>query len=282
VLKPVSSYPDPIRGGDDKLVMCEVMLVNGKPHPTNTRAALVRTAKKYKKHEPIFGIEQEYTFFRDGRPLGFPPGGFPAPQGGYYCGVGDDEIHGRLIVEDHMDALLEAGIALSGINAEVMPGQWEFQVGPVGPLEVADQLWVARWLLYRIAENYGVTATLDPKPVPGDWNGAGAHTNFSTIEMREDGGYKYIEAACKSLGKKAEVHIANYGIGVEDRLTGAHETQRHDEFSYGVSDRGASVRIPWQVAVDKKGYLEGRRPNANIDPYVVAKLMIDTICGDMD
>jgi glutamine synthetase len=282
VLKPVSSYPDPIRGGDDKLVMCEVMLVNGKPHPTNTRAALVRTAKKYKKHEPIFGIEQEYTFFRDGRPLGFPPGGFPAPQGGYYCGVGDDEIHGRLIVEDHMDALLEAGIALSGINAEVMPGQWEFQVGPVGPLEVADQLWVARWLLYRIAENYGVTATLDPKPVPGDWNGAGAHTNFSTIEMREDGGYKYIEAACKSLGKKAEVHIANYGIGVEDRLTGAHETQRHDEFSYGVSDRGASVRIPWQVAVDKKGYLEDRRPNANIDPYVVAKLMIDTICGDMD
>jgi glutamine synthetase len=281
VLKPVASFPDPIRGGNDKLVMCEVMLVSGKPHPTNTRAALTRTAKKYKKHEALFGIEQEYTFFKDGRPLGFPPGGFPAPQGGYYCGVGDDEIHGRQIVEDHMDALIGAGISLSGINAEVMPGQWEFQVGPLGPLDVADQLWVARWLLYRLAENYGVTVTLAPKPVAGDWNGAGAHTNFSTIEMREDGGYKYIEAACKALGKKAELHIANYGIGVEDRLTGAHETQRHDEFSYGVSDRGASIRIPWQVAVDKKGYLEDRRPNANIDPYVVARLMIDTVCGDM-
>jgi len=281
VLKPVASFPDPIRGGDDKLVMCEVMLVNGKPHPTNTRAALVRAAKKYKAHEPLFGIEQEYTFFQGGRPLGFPPGGFPAPQGGYYCGVGDDEIHGRQIVEDHMDALITAGISLSGINAEVMPGQWEFQIGPLGPLEVADQLWVARWLLYRIAEDYGVTATLDPKPVAGDWNGAGAHTNFSTKEMREDGGYAYIEAACKALGKKATLHIANYGVGVEQRLTGAHETQRHDEFSYGVSDRGASIRIPWQVAIDKKGYLEDRRPNANIDPYVVARLMIETVCGDM-
>ncbi|MDX2379170.1 MAG: glutamine synthetase GlnII, partial [Acidimicrobiia bacterium] len=281
VLKPVASYPDPIRGGDDKLVMCEVMLVDGKPHPTNTRAAAARTAKKYKKHDSWFGIEQEYTFFKDGRPLGFPPAGFPAAQGGYYCGVGDDEIHGREIVEDHMNALITAGIALSGINAEVMPGQWEFQIGPLGPLEVSDQLWVARWLLYRLAENYGVTVTLDAKPVKGDWNGAGAHTNFSTLEMREDGGYKHIEAACKALGKKTALHIANYGVGVEDRLTGAHETQRHDEFSYGVSDRGASIRIPWQVAVDKKGYLEDRRPNANIDPYVVTRLMVDTVCSAM-
>jgi glutamine synthetase len=281
VLKPVASYPDPIRGGDNKLVMCEVMLVSGKPHPTNTRAATARIAKKYKKHESWFGYEQEYTFFKDGRPLGFPPAGFPAAQGGYYCGVGDDEIHGRQIVEAHMDALITAGIALSGINAEVMPGQWEFQIGPLGPLEVSDQLWVARWLLYRIAEEFGVSVTLDPKPVKGDWNGAGAHTNFSTIEMREDGGYKYIEAACKALGKKTALHIANYGVGVEDRLTGAHETQRHDEFSYGVSDRGASIRIPWQVAVDKKGYLEDRRPNANIDPYVVSRLMVDTVCSSM-
>ncbi len=281
VLKPVASYPDPIRGGDNVLVMCEVMLVDGKPHPTNTRAAAVRTEKKYKKHEPLFGIEQEFTLMKNGRPYGFPPAGYPEPQGGYYCGVGEDEIHGRDLVEDHLDACLEAGLSISGINAEVMPGQWEFQVGPLGLLDVADQLWVARWLLYRVGEDYAINATLDAKPAKGDWNGAGAHTNFSTVEMRADGGYKYIEAACKALGEKTDLHIAVYGHGIEDRLTGAHETQRHDQFSYGVSDRGASIRIPWQVAVDKKGYLEDRRPNANIDPYVVARLMVETVCGAM-
>ena len=195
VLIPVFSCPDPIRGGKDVLVMCEVYSADGKPHPTNTRAALVKTAKKYAKHEALFGIEQEFTFFKEGRPYGFPVGGFPAPQGGYYCGVGSDEIFGREIVEEHLDNCLAAGLSISGINAEVMIGQWEFQVGPLGPLEVADQLWVARWLLYRTAEDFDVAATLDAKPMKGDWNGAGAHTNYSTKEMREDGGYQYIENA---------------------------------------------------------------------------------------
>ena len=274
VLKPAAVFPDPIRGGDNVLVMCEVMLVSGKPHPSNTRAACVRTAKKYKKHEPLFGMEQEYTFFKDGRPHGF-------PLGGYYCGVGDDEIYGRDVVEHHLDNCLNAGISISGLNAEVMIGQWEYQVGPLSTVDVADQLWVSRWLLYRTAEDYGVSATLDPKPVKGDWNGAGCHTNFSTIEMREDGGFKHIEAACKALQKNAAAHIAAYGHGIEDRLTGHHETQRYDQFSYGVSDRGASIRIPWQVAQDKKGYLEDRRPNANIDPYVVSRLLVVTVCGSM-
>ena len=282
VLKPVASYPDPLRGGDNVLVMCEVMLVDGKAHPTNTRAAAARTAKKYKKHEPLFGIEQEYTMLRvTGEPLGFPEGGYPGPQGPYYCGVGELAITGRSIAEEHLEACLSAGLSLSGITAEVMPGQWEFQVGPLGLLEVGDQLWVARWLLHRIAEDYGVVISTDPKPMKGDWNGAGCHTNYSTIEMREDGGYKVIEEACKALGKKADLHIKNYGVGIEDRLTGAHETQRFDQFSYGVSDRGASIRIPWQVAQDKKGYLEDRRPNGNMDPYVVARLITDTTCAAM-
>ncbi len=277
VLQPVFSCPDPIRGGDHILVMCEVLLTDMTPHVTNTRAQLRTVAEKFDDQKPLFGIEQEYTFFKDGRPLGFPPNGFPAPQAYYYCGVGADEVFGRDVVEAHLEACLSAGLSLSGINAEVMPGQWEFQVGPLSPLDVSDQLWLSRWLLYRIAEDFGVSATVDPKPVKGDWNGAGCHTNFSTQAMRES--YDPIIAACEALGKNSEEHVAGYGADIEHRLTGSHETAPWSEFSYGVSDRGASVRIPWQVEVDKKGYIEDRRPNANMDPYVVTRLITDTCCS---
>ncbi|MCX6505271.1 MAG: glutamine synthetase beta-grasp domain-containing protein [Actinobacteria bacterium] len=277
VLKPVFSCPDPVRGGSDVLVMCEVLLTDMTPHPTNTRAQLLPVAEKFANQAPLFGIEQEYTFFEDGRPHGFPVGGFPAPQGFYYCGVGADEVFGRPVVERHLDLCLQAGLSLSGINAEVMPGQWEFQVGPLSPLEVSDQLWMARWLLYRVAEDFGISATLDPKPVQGDWNGAGAHTNFSTKAMRES--YPPIVAACEALGANVEEHVKHYGADIEMRLTGSHETAPYNEYSYGVSDRGASVRIPWQVEVDQKGYIEDRRPNANMDPYVVTRLITNTVCS---
>ncbi len=277
VLQPVFSCPDPIRGGDNVLVMCEVLYITMEPHVSNTRRACAITAEKYADQEPIFGIEQEYTFFKDGRPYGFPFGGFPAPQGGYYCGVGADEVYGRDVVEAHTEACLQAGLHLSGINAEVMPGQWEFQIGPVAPPQVGDELWIARWLLYRIAEDFGVSATLDPKPVKGDWNGAGAHTNFSTKAMRE--GYEPVIGACEALSKKVDEHIAVYGHGIEDRLTGLHETAPYNVFNYGVSDRGASVRIPWQVELEQKGYIEDRRPNANCDPYLVTQIIVDTICS---
>ena len=279
VLNPVFVCPDPIRGGDNKLVMCEVLLTDMSPHPSNTRAACVESAKKYAELDMWFGIEQEYTYFDGIKPLGWPDNGFPAPQGegGYYCGVGADDVFGRPIVEEHLDACLDAGLAISGINGEVMPGQWEFQIGAIGAPDVADHLWIARWLLYRIGEEFNVSATLDPKPVRGDWNGAGAHTNFSTIQMRSD--YDACVAAAEALGTRAELHIANYGDRIEERLTGQHETASYQEFNYGVSDRGASVRIPWQVARDRKGYIEDRRPNANCDPYVVTRLILDTVCG---
>jgi len=278
VLKPVYSCPDPIRGDDAVLVLCEVFNADGTPHITNSRAQLRPVAERHAAEESWFGIEQEYTLFQAGRPLGWPESGYPAPQGPFYCGVGADEVFGREIVEQHLEACLYAGLAISGINAEVMPGQWEFQVGPLGPLEVADQMLIARWLLFRMGEEFGVSATLDPKPVRGDWNGAGAHTNFSTKAMREPGGLKVIEAAMPKLAARHELHINNYGEGIERRLTGMHETCSHREFKWGMSDRGASIRIPYATAQDGCGYFEDRRPNANIDPYVVTRLMLETVC----
>ncbi len=277
VLRPVKIIPDPTRGPDDVLALCEVLNTDMTPHESNTRVRAVEAQAKYGDQEPWFGIEQEYTFYKDGRPHGWPVGGYPAPQGGYYCGIGADEIWGRDVVEQHTTACIEAGLAISGTNAEVMIGQWEFQMGPLGTVEIGDSIWLARWLLYRIAEEYNISATLNPKPVKGDWNGAGMHTNFSTKAMRE--GYDAIITACEALGARAAEHIANYGAGIEDRLTGLHETARWSEYSYGVSDRAASVRIPWQVHVDQKGYIEDRRPNANADPYVIAALMTETICS---
>jgi glutamine synthetase len=278
VLRPVFTCPDPIRGGDDILVLAEVLNTDMTPHESNTRATCAEVAERYKGFDPLFGLEQEYTLFKGTRPLGFPEaGGYPGPQGPYYCGVGQDEIYGRPLVEDHLEACLEAGLEISGINAEVMPGQWEFQVGPLPPLEVSDQLWIARWLLNRIGEDHGISVTLDPKPVRGDWNGAGCHTNFSTNKMRES--YDPIIEACEALGKNWEEHIHQYGFGVEHRLTGLHETAPWNEFTYGVSNRGASVRIPWQVEIDKKGYIEDRRPNANMDPYTVTRLITNTVCS---
>ena len=279
VLRPVFSCPDPISGGDNKLVMCEGLLPDMAPHPTNNRAACAEVASKFENHESWFGIEQEFTLFEaDGKqPLGFPEGGFPEAQGPYYCSVGANFNFGREVSEAHATACIDAGIGIAGTNAEVMPGQWEFQVGPLGPLEVSDQLWLAIWLLHRVAEEFDVVVSIDPKPVPGDWNGAGCHTNFSTKAMRES--YQPIIDACEALGKNITEHITNYGADNDKRLTGLHETQSIDQFSYGVSDRGASIRIPWQVEIDQKGYLEDRRPASNMDPYLVTKLLIQTTCG---
>lgn len=278
VLRPVFQCPDPIRGGKNVLVMCEVL--NAKdmsPHPTNTRAAAQAVAEKYASAEMLFGLEQEYTMLRpDGTPLGFPENGYPAPQGPYYCGVGTGRVVGREIVEEHTQACIDAGLMISGTNAEVMPGQWEFQIGPLGVLEVGDHLNVARWLLHRIAEDHDVVISLAAKPVKGDWNGAGCHTNFSSVAMRE--GYQPIIDACEAIGGRYLELVKNYGHDIESRLTGAHETAPWSEFSYGVSNRGASIRIPWQCEKDQKGYAEDRRPNANCDPYVVAGMITETIC----
>lgn len=316
-LVPVYVVPDPIRelfSKNDVLVLCEVRTIGGKPHKTNTRHRLVDAARKYQKHEAWFGFEQEYTLYdRDGkRPLRWPtlpevkerimdeisamligwdgsaplklPEGieYPAPQGRYYGGVGADEVYGEEIMEAHTEACLRAGLSLIGVNAEVMPAQWEFQIGaPSAPsaLEVADQLWLARWLLYKIAAKYNVSVKLDPKPIVGDWNGAGCHANFSTKAMREEGGLDIINEAGRKLEARHREHIAVYGPFNDERLTGEHETCPIDEFKFEPYDRGASIRIPIGTMSEGRGYLEDRRPAANIDPYEVCFAILETVCG---
>ncbi len=289
ILRPVSFCVDPTRVEDSYLVLCEVFNPDGKtPHKTNQRAELRRVLDQgAAKEEPWMGFEQEYTFFKDGRPLGWPETGYPAPQGPYYCGVGAGLVHGRQIVEDHMLACVEAGLMIYGVNAEVMPGQWEFQVGyrgmdeeNAGPLAVSDHTWLARWLLHRIAEDSGVRVSYDVKPISGDWNGAGMHTNFSTTSMRSPKeGRKAIDQGIERLSKRHEAHIAAYGHGLDQRLTGLHETCSINEFRSGVANRGASIRIPRPVELNGHGYLEDRRPGANADPYVVSAMLLKSICN---
>uniref|UniRef100_U5EZ20 Glutamine synthetase n=1 Tax=Corethrella appendiculata TaxID=1370023 RepID=U5EZ20_9DIPT len=282
-LYPVRIYKDPFRRGNNILVLCETYRFDKTPTESNKRKECLETCNKCADEEPWFGIEQEYTLLDvDGRPLGWPRNGFPGPQGPYYCGVGANKVTARDIVEAHYRACLYAGVKICGTNAEVMPAQWEYQVGPCVGIEIGDDLWVSRFLLHRIAEEFGVVATLDPKPMEGDWNGAGAHTNVSTKTMREDNGIVEIQKAIKKLSQHHDRHIRAYdprgGKDNERRLTGKHETSSIHDFSAGVANRGSSIRIPRGVSDDGKGYFEDRRPSSNCDPYSVVNAILNTIC----
>ncbi|CAL4081272.1 unnamed protein product [Meganyctiphanes norvegica] len=284
-LKPVAIYPDPFRLGNNKLVLCEALKYNKSTTATNHRNSCREVMERASEQHPWFGMEQEYTLLDiDGHPLGWPKNGYPGPQGPYYCAVGANNVYGRDICEAHYRACLFAGINISGTNAEVMPAQWEFQVGPCEGIRMGDDLWMARYLLHRVAEDFNVLVSLDPKPIRGDWNGAGLHSNFSTKEMRAQNGIVGIEAAIEKLSKSHARHIIAYdpkeGKDNERRLTGLHETSSIHDFSAGVANRGASVRIPRDVAEQKMGYLEDRRPSSNADPYKVSEVLVKTICLD--
>ncbi|KAI0799316.1 glutamine synthetase-like protein [Xylaria sp. FL0064] len=277
-LRPVAVYPDPFRPGPNILVLTECWMADGNPNKYNYRHEAAKIFEKFAEHEPWWGLEQEYTMLDlSDRPLGWPVAGFPAPQGPYYCGVGAGKVVQRDIVEAHYKACLYSGITISGTNAEVMPAQWEFQVGPVEGIHLGDQLWMARFLLNRIAEEFGAKISYHPKPIPGDWNGAGLHTNFSTKEMRQEGGMKHIEAAIKKLEGRHEKHIAVYGDDNILRLTGRHETGSIDQFTWGVADRGSSIRIPRETAAKGYGYFEDRRPASNADPYRITHIIMETL-----
>ena len=264
ILNPVKMCPDPLRDLG-YLVLCEVLNPDGTPHETNHRGSIDNT-------DMWVGFEQEY-FIKDleGNILGWKKDSSEMrPQGDYYCGVGAENVAGRSIMEDHLDYCLSCGLEITGTNAEVALGQWEYQLFAKDALEAADNLWLSRYILERVAERYNYKIEWAAKPVNGDWNGSGLHTNFSTEEMREEGGEDLFNSIFETLQTYHEVSISLYGSGNEMRLTGKHETQSIDKFSWGVSDRGASIRIPLSTKEEGfKGYLEDRRPASNANPYLL-------------
>jgi glutamine synthetase len=284
-IKPVAIFDDPFRGFPHVLVLSEAFNAwDDAPAIGNTRAACAELMTKYKAHDPWYGIEQEYTLMKPAKvglpsdmPYGFnADGSEPAPQGPYYCGAGTGCAIGRGVADDHYKKCMEAGVKIAGINAEVMPGQWEYQIGPCRGIEIGDHMVMSRYLMLRVTELHGVICSFSPKPRDGDWNGAGCHTNFSIKSMREKGGYEVITKVCEAFGKVAKEHVAEYGEGNDKRLTGKHETCDINTFKFGVADRGASIRIPRSAEKDGKGYMEDRRPAANCDPYRVSGRIIKT------
>lgn len=275
LLKPVFLCVDPQRK-DGYLVMCEVLKADGTAHESNGRSTIEDDDNDF-----WFGFEQEYFLWdnQTNKPLGFPAGGFPGPQGPYYCSVGAANAYGRNIIEEHLDTCLEAGLNVEGINAEVAAGQWEFQIFSKGAKSAGDQIWVARYLLERIGEKYDVSINWHCKPLGSlDWNGSGMHANFSNSTLRNAGSKAIFDTICEAFRPLVKEHIEVYGADNHLRLTGKHETASIYDFSYGVSDRGASIRIPVVVpAKGWKGYLEDRRPNSAADPYKVASRIIKTV-----
>jgi glutamine synthetase len=282
-IRPKKIYSDPFLGKKHILVLCECFKNDTTPDEFNSRWKLVESMKNYGHLFPWCGIEQEYVLFDRLTNLPYGWKGYNEPgkggQGPYYCGVGGDRAFGRKVAQDHLQKCVDAGIQIFGMNAEVMASQWEYQIGTADPLTVADDLWMARYILNRVTEDYNCYADLHPKPYlgKGDWNGSGCHTNYSTQSMREDGGMKVMEKVCEEIKKNHKHDIALYGKHNEMRLTGLHETASINDFSWGVGDRGASIRISKEVAKKGKGYFEDRRPASNIDPYVVLTLLTNNV-----
>jgi glutamine synthetase len=270
ILKPVAYYKNPLRkinNCNNLLVLCETYDIDGKPFLTNNRHNATKIFDSKPDEEPWYGLEQEYFI-----------NVFPMIHNNFfhYCGLAKDKIE-RQIVEKHLYACLEAGLTISGINAEVADRQWEFQVGPCEGIKAADELIVARYLLERIAEEFDATICFYPKPEKTA-NGSGCHTNFSTKKMREENGIEEIYKAIDRLSMRHEEHIKVYGINNEERLTGLHETASYTKFSWGKGTRNTSIRVPNQAVKDGCGYFEDRRPAANMDPYLVTSIIFKTCC----
>lgn len=278
IIKPCAIFTNPFASSSKFtaiLVLCDTYDLTDQKLNSNNRFNANLLFEKKKDEEPWFGLEQEYVIYeyKTNRPIGWPINSY-LEQGKYYCGVGP-YMHGRKIAEEHYLACLTAGVKISGMNAEVMPGQWEFQIGPSIGIEAGDHMVIAKYILAIIAEKHGCYISYNPKPEP-TFNGSGCHVNYSSKSMREEGGYNHILDAIQKLSKKHGHHLKHYGDNTQ-RLTGTHETSSKDTFTYGIANRGASIRIPYNVPIDNRGYFEDRRPASDCDPYIVTSLIFETV-----
>ena len=280
-------HPFPRSGADVSmrlnrfLVLCQCFTPDGKDFtPCNTRCLADDVFAPHRGLEPWFAFEQEYVILdrKTGRPYMWPENGFPAPQGPYYCSYGAT-AWGRDVAEEHLERCLAAGVRLSGINAEVLPGQWEYQVGPNVGIAAGDHAVVARWILLRVAEDKGLDIAFESKPVKGDWNGSGMHTNYSTAPMRTANGLKVIVESCERLRATHMKEVAVYGTDNNERLSGKHETSNWRTFAFGFGTRHTSIRIPVQCQNTGCGYFEDRRPSSSADPYLVSSRLFASSNG---
>ena len=292
IIRPVKIYGNAFvnrRGGlPSYIVFCEVFNADGSPHETNERAKL-RDALETDTSatDPAFGMEQEYVFWDTENNI---PSGWkwddkkgvvvePEDSNSYYCGIGGDSIIHRQLAESHAEICLQMNIPIAGFNAEVMKSQWEYQLQPLPPLDAADNLWMSRYVLERIAESRGLAVNIEPKPQEG-YNGSGCHINISTTETR-DGTMDDVESLCSALGEVHEDLIAVYGEDNEKRLTGGYETESIDKFTYGQMDRTTSVRIPAGTIINESGHVEDRRPASNVNPYAAIRTLVPVLTGDL-
>jgi len=280
VIKPIRVYKNPFSKTGGFIVLCDTYLPDDTPHPTNTRHKAKEIFDKYNAAEekPLFGLEHEFFVIdlATEKPLGFPSENeLPPPQGPYYCSVGAGKCYGKEFLEECLDACIFAGVNVTGSNLEVCPGQMEIQVCDYD-LKAGDDSLMLKYILHRTGEKYGYQIDHSAKPVKGDWNGSGCHANFSTQTIREPNSYDIIINMIRKLNDKHDEHIAVYGVDNKERLTGLHETSSIDIFSYGVADRGASVRIPWATFNNKCGYFEDRRPSSSSDSYLVISTIFKT------
>ncbi|XP_022816747.1 glutamine synthetase 2 cytoplasmic-like isoform X2 [Spodoptera litura] len=240
----------------------------------------------FRRGSNILVLTDTYSFNyqpTDGRPLGWPPGGFPAPPGPYYCAIGANKIVARELMEAFYRCCLYAGVQINGVYPGSTPSQWNFQVGPSPGIKSADDLWMARYILARLAEEYGTVANFEPQPIT-DWPGNGTFVYFSSKDMREDDGILVIERAIDKMARRHGAHIneydANNGGDNVRRLNGKNGMPHVRDFTAGVANRSCSVRIPRHVSEDKKGYFEDRRPAANADPYRIITILLKTCIFD--